>query len=41
MQKTARKDPLYSKNDKRLKSGKNGHLASAIVKQNGLFWDGI
>ena len=41
MQKTDRKNAQYSKNDKILKSGKNGHIAWAIVWQNGLFWDGI
>ena len=40
MQKEARKNACYSKNDKILKTGKNGHIPWAIVRQNGLFWDG-
>ena len=41
MQKTARRNAYYSRNDKIFKSGKNGHIALAIVRQNELFWDGI
>ena len=41
MQKAAGKNAYYSKNDKIFKSGKNGHIALAIVRQNGPFWDGI
>ena len=40
-EKRLEKNAYYSKNDKILKSGKNGHIAWAIVRQNGLVWDGI
>ena len=38
MKKTAQKHAYYKKNDSMLKSGKIGHFAKAIAKQNGQWW---